>query len=175
MTQFMNFVTIVRSVIILRKSLLRRYQIETNAGLPWFFSVLIFYDHQHRRLLLVPSVILVLSAHNPDDGISIPESYSSYIAPLQSAKLYNEVRSCRDKDKHHLAHVESPYVVFLHNKREIAPSQLLFTFQHPNRGKYTVLIMTLTLEWEILISILELCAFITNVLFSEGSTRLSLC
>ncbi|KAF2362290.1 PRMT5 oligomerization domain [Trinorchestia longiramus] len=66
------------------------------------------------------------------DGISIPSSYTSYIAPLQSPKLYNEVRSCREKDKHFLHHYETPYVVYLHNKREIAPSQPLFTFQHPN-------------------------------------------
>ncbi|XP_018007880.1 protein arginine N-methyltransferase 5 [Hyalella azteca] len=70
------------------------------------------------------------------DGISIPSSYTSYIAPLQSPKLYNEVRSCREKDKHFLHHYETPYVVYLHNKREIAPSQELFTFNHPNRSAH---------------------------------------
>jgi len=70
-----------------------------------------------------------------DDGISIPQSYTSFIAPLQSVKLHNEVRSCRNKDKHFQAHFESPYVVYLHNKNEISPSQPLFTFSHPNRAE----------------------------------------
>ena len=34
-----------------------------------------------------------------DDGISIPCEYTSYLAPLQSSKLYNEVRASKDKDK----------------------------------------------------------------------------
>ena len=35
----------------------------------------------------------------PDDGVSIPCEYTSYLAPLQSSKLYNEVRATKDKDK----------------------------------------------------------------------------
>lgn len=69
-----------------------------------------------------------------DDGISIPSSYTSYIAPVQSSRLYNEVRGCREKDKHHLAHFEMPYVVHLQNKYDIDQPQALFTFHHPNRG-----------------------------------------
>ena len=34
-----------------------------------------------------------------EDGISIPTEYTSYIAPMQSSKLYNEVRTSREKDK----------------------------------------------------------------------------
>ncbi|KAK8387035.1 hypothetical protein O3P69_018003 [Scylla paramamosain] len=70
-----------------------------------------------------------------EDGISIPSSYTSYLSPLQSPKLYNEIRNCREKDKHFLAHFETPYVVYLHNKKELAPSQPLFTFSHPNKAK----------------------------------------
>ena len=44
-------------------------------------------------------------------GISIPYSYTSFIGPLQSSKLYNEVRSCKDENKHPLANFETPYVV----------------------------------------------------------------
>ena len=44
-------------------------------------------------------------------GISIPYSYTSYIGPLQSSKLYNEVRNCKDETKHPLANFETPYVV----------------------------------------------------------------
>merc|ERR1719397_2376139 len=35
-------------------------------------------------------------------GISIPYSYTSFIGPLQSSKLYNEVRGCKDETKHPL-------------------------------------------------------------------------
>ncbi|XP_058791996.1 protein arginine N-methyltransferase 5 [Phymastichus coffea] len=68
-----------------------------------------------------------------DDGISIPCSYTSYIAPVQSPRLYNEVRGCKEKDKHPLAHFEMPYVVHLQNKYDIDLPQPLFTFYHPNR------------------------------------------
>ncbi|XP_032666884.1 protein arginine N-methyltransferase 5 isoform X1 [Odontomachus brunneus] len=69
-----------------------------------------------------------------DDGINIPQSYTSYIAPIQSSKLYNEVRQLRDKDKHPLTNFETPYVVHLQNKYDIAKPQALFTFEHPNRA-----------------------------------------
>lgn len=69
-----------------------------------------------------------------DDGISIPTSYTSYIAPVMSSKLYNEVKSCREKDKHPIAHFEMPYVVHFQNKYDIDSPQPLFTFYHPNRG-----------------------------------------
>ncbi|XP_076286299.1 protein arginine N-methyltransferase 5 [Lasioglossum baleicum] len=68
-----------------------------------------------------------------DDGISIPCKYTSYIAPVQSSKLYNEVRHCKDKDKHPLAHFETSYVVHLQNKYDIAIPKPLFTFKHPNK------------------------------------------
>ncbi|KAB7501407.1 Protein arginine N-methyltransferase 5 [Armadillidium nasatum] len=68
-----------------------------------------------------------------DDGICIPSSYTSYLSPVQSSKLYNEIRQSRERDKHILAHFETPYVVYLQNKKELAPSQPLFTFSHPNR------------------------------------------
>ncbi|XP_060832624.1 protein arginine N-methyltransferase 5 [Bombus pascuorum] len=68
------------------------------------------------------------------NGISIPSSYTSYIAPVQSSKLYNEVRQCREKDKHSLAHFETSYVVHLQNKYDIAKPQPLFTFKHPNNA-----------------------------------------
>ncbi|XP_018393940.1 PREDICTED: protein arginine N-methyltransferase 5 [Cyphomyrmex costatus] len=67
-----------------------------------------------------------------DDGINIPQSYTSYIAPMQSSKLYNEVRQLRDKDKHPLSHFETLYVVHLQNKYDIANPKSLFTFNHPN-------------------------------------------
>lgn len=80
-------------------------------------------------LLIIKHLDIIL-----DDGISIPCSYTSYIAPVQSSKLFNEVRQCRDKDKHPLAHFETSYVVHLQNKYDIAKPQPLFTFRHPNKG-----------------------------------------
>ncbi|PIL29772.1 hypothetical protein GSI_07977 [Ganoderma sinense ZZ0214-1] len=43
------------------------------------------------------------------DGISIPSSYTAYIAPISSSKLYNETRAGKDPKSS-----ETPYVVMLH-------------------------------------------------------------
>merc|ERR1719188_1913685 len=83
-------------------------------------------------------------------GISIPYSYTSYIGPLQSSKLYNEVRNCKDETKHPLANFETPYVVHFQNRFELAPPQALFTFEHPNMAK----VIDNTRYKEIMISIL---------------------
>ena len=92
------------------------------------------------------------------DAVSIPSSYTSWVSrrtygvfvskiwslhslftnfqvgPLQSSKLYNEVRSGRDPDKHPKCHFETPYVVSFQNKTELAKPQELFTFEHPLSG-----------------------------------------
>ncbi|KAK6638504.1 hypothetical protein RUM43_006771 [Polyplax serrata] len=68
-----------------------------------------------------------------DGGISIPQSYTSYVCPVQTSKLYNEVRLIKLKDTHPLAQFETPYVVLQKNKYIIAPNQPLFTFHHPNK------------------------------------------
>ncbi|XP_011314084.1 protein arginine N-methyltransferase 5 [Fopius arisanus] len=68
-----------------------------------------------------------------DDGISIPQRYTSYIAPVQSAKLYQGLKALYDKEKPPQAHFETPHVVYLQSKYDIAPVQALFTFSHPNR------------------------------------------
>ena len=69
-----------------------------------------------------------------EDGISIPTSYTSFLGPIQSSKLYNEVRTCREKDKPYYTPFEMSYVVHFRNRMELAPPQALFTFVHPNRG-----------------------------------------
>lgn len=68
-----------------------------------------------------------------DDGISIPSSYTSFLGPIQSSKLYNEVRSCRERDKPYYTSFEMSYVVHFRNRTELAEPQALFTFTHPNR------------------------------------------
>ena len=70
---------------------------------------------------------------NPD-AISIPTSYTSYLAPVSSAKLYYSLSSCVDSTKPHESPFETPYVVFLHNVHLTAPCKDLFTFRHPNWG-----------------------------------------
>ncbi|KAF7137514.1 hypothetical protein RHSIM_Rhsim07G0173800 [Rhododendron simsii] len=60
------------------------------------------------------------------DGISIPSSYTSFIQPVTTSKLYNDVKSHKD-----LVHFETAYVVKLHRVARLAPSQPVFTFTHP--------------------------------------------
>ncbi|KAJ4958360.1 hypothetical protein NE237_025471 [Protea cynaroides] len=61
------------------------------------------------------------------DGISIPSMYTSFIQPVTASKLYNDVKSHKD-----LVHFETAYVVKLHSVARLAPSQPVFTFNHPN-------------------------------------------
>ncbi|XP_077414471.1 protein arginine N-methyltransferase 5 [Vanacampus margaritifer] len=68
-----------------------------------------------------------------DDGVSIPCSYTSFLAPLSSSKLYNEVRGCRERDKDPECHFEMPYVVRLHNFHQLADPKPCFTFIHPTK------------------------------------------
>ncbi|KAI8339390.1 PRMT5 arginine-N-methyltransferase-domain-containing protein [Chlamydoabsidia padenii] len=63
------------------------------------------------------------------DGISIPANYTSYVAPLASTKLYNEVAAYKD-----LEHFETPYVVMFQQICQLNPSQPLWTFEHPNHS-----------------------------------------
>ncbi|KAM9719249.1 protein arginine N-methyltransferase 5 [Menidia menidia] len=78
-----------------------------------------------------------------DDGVSIPCSYTSFLAPLSSSKLYNEVRGCRERDKDPECHFETPYVVRLHNFHQLAEPKACFTFKHPttdmNNNRYQCL------------------------------------
>ncbi|XP_047327783.1 protein arginine N-methyltransferase 1.5 [Impatiens glandulifera] len=62
-----------------------------------------------------------------EDGISIPSSYTSFIQPITTSKLYNDVKLHKD-----LAHFETAYVVKLHRVARLAPTKPVFTFDHPN-------------------------------------------
>lgn len=61
-------------------------------------------------------------------GISIPCSYTSYIAPVSSSKLWMGARDMLEADKS----LETPYVVKFHNCYQIAEPKPLFHFVHPN-------------------------------------------
>eukprot|EP00160_Parvularia_atlantis_P001628 Unigene11307_Nuclearia_a/m.34547 Unigene11307_Nuclearia_a/g.34547 ORF Unigene11307_Nuclearia_a/g.34547 Unigene11307_Nuclearia_a/m.34547 type:complete len:633 (-) Unigene11307_Nuclearia_a:108-2006(-) len=60
-------------------------------------------------------------------GISIPYDSTSYIVPVSSAKVYNDVASFND-----LKHFETPFVVKLTACWLVSPIAPLFKFEHPN-------------------------------------------
>lgn len=64
-----------------------------------------------------------------DDGVSIPQSYTSFLAPLASTKLHNEVKAYGENKE-----METAYVVKIHRGKTLAKPQACFTFEHPNRS-----------------------------------------
>ncbi|TPX49281.1 hypothetical protein SeMB42_g02677 [Synchytrium endobioticum] len=64
-----------------------------------------------------------------DDGISIPSDYTAFISPLQSSKLHQDVSALKSQ-----CHIETPYVVKFRAANELADSQELWSFVHPNRA-----------------------------------------
>ncbi len=63
-----------------------------------------------------------------EDGISIPQSYTSFLAPLASTKLHNEVKAYGDGHKD----METAYVVKIHRGKTLAKPEACFRFEHPN-------------------------------------------
>lgn len=61
-----------------------------------------------------------------EDGISIPSSYTSSIAPISTQAVWNDVKAYND-----LKHFETAYVVKFHNSYLFARPQDCFTFEHP--------------------------------------------
>ena len=66
------------------------------------------------------------------DGVSIPQEYTSYVAPISAAKLHAACAALQD-GKDERTHFETPYVCKLHSVGLLADSQPCFTFTHPNR------------------------------------------
>ncbi|TPX71519.1 hypothetical protein SpCBS45565_g01044 [Spizellomyces sp. 'palustris'] len=64
-----------------------------------------------------------------ENGISIPSSYTAFVSPLSSTKLYHEVSSYGDN-----AHLETPYVVKFRAAHELAAPLPVWSFEHPHRG-----------------------------------------
>jgi protein arginine N-methyltransferase 5 len=64
-----------------------------------------------------------------EDGVSIPNAYTSYLAPVTAAKQWNDAKARGD-----LKHMETPYVVKLHRHALVAEPREVFTFEHPNRS-----------------------------------------
>lgn len=61
-----------------------------------------------------------------ETGISIPSEYTSYVAPIMSSKLWNDVKVFET-----LKSFETPYVVRFHNVYSIADAKRCFKFVHP--------------------------------------------
>ena len=55
------------------------------------------------------------------------QSYTSFMAPVSTHKLWTGVRDYRK-----LKRMETPYVVKFHRHHLMAPAQAVFTFEHPN-------------------------------------------
>jgi protein arginine N-methyltransferase 5 len=70
--------------------------------------------------------------HLLENGISIPSSYTSYIAPLSSAKLHAEVTALQTTSR-----FETPYVVLFNAIHQTAEPQATWTFEHPLRHSKT--------------------------------------
>ncbi|RWS24179.1 protein arginine N-methyltransferase 5-like protein [Leptotrombidium deliense] len=70
-----------------------------------------------------------------EDAVSIPQSYTSYLAPIQSSKIHAETAAVREKDKPWYSPFECGYVVHLKNYYLIDKPQPLFTFEHTKLDK----------------------------------------
>mmetsp|Transcript_2166 Transcript_2166/g.5001 ORF Transcript_2166/g.5001 Transcript_2166/m.5001 type:complete len:605 (-) Transcript_2166:334-2148(-) len=60
-------------------------------------------------------------------GVSIPVAYTSWIAPISSSKLHQEVKAYND-----VKHFETTYVVKMHRHKVLSAAQETWTFEHPN-------------------------------------------
>ncbi|KAF6779390.1 hypothetical protein AHF37_00951 [Paragonimus kellicotti] len=77
---------------------------------------------------LSPECLDGAQPHLKDDGISIPCSYTSFVAPFQSAQFYSETKRSRNSIS---SAQETPYVVRLLNCKVLAEPKEVFTFRHP--------------------------------------------
>ena len=114
---------------------------------------------------------LSLNQNESDGGISIPSSYASFLAPIQSAKLYHEAGGSKDsREKDREKGLETPYVVMLQSFNFLAEDppgpghagrcgnriQQCWEFEHPrkdavldsNGGCMRVILLCIVFEFE---------------------------
>lgn len=89
-------------------------------GAQQFLRSMCVYICTHFVLLYIRSKLYFL-----EGGISIPQQYNSYLAPVSTTKLWHSLGS-------DLSSKETPYVVKLHNFCQLAESKKCFTFSHPS-------------------------------------------
>ncbi len=63
-------------------------------------------------------------------GLSVPASYTSFLCPVSSHRVWTSVAAMREP-----RYFETPFVVRLRNAFAVAPTQELFTFRHPTFGE----------------------------------------
>ncbi|KAG9406093.1 Protein arginine N-methyltransferase 5 [Aphanomyces cochlioides] len=80
-----------------------------------------------------------------EGGVSIPAKYTSFVAPISSSKLWNEVKTIEPSG---LKGYETPYVVRLHQIFSFDRPQPCFTFSHPNLDAIIDNKRYITLEFE---------------------------
>ena len=69
------------------------------------------------------------------DGVSIPQSYTSYIAPIATSKLWNMAKAFNLSNSTIADGLNVAYVVRFHSSYQFAEAKPLFTFTHPNIPK----------------------------------------
>jgi len=96
--------------------------------------------HAILETYVIPRVLLDVPHFEAADGISIPSSYTAYLAPISSPKLHNELLLSTNK-----ASPETPYVVMLQAINMLSGDggglrgacgsriQECWTFNHPRR------------------------------------------
>jgi protein arginine N-methyltransferase 5 len=78
---------------------------------------------------LAPEILDGAQRFLKEDGISIPSSYTSFLQPVKSSKLYSAVKA-----KEQILAFETAFITKMHNVARLAPCQPLFTFTHPKRS-----------------------------------------
>ncbi|XP_045761117.1 protein arginine N-methyltransferase 5 [Maniola jurtina] len=68
-------------------------------------------------------------------GISIPREYTSYVAPISSARLWAAARTATLLNSQKMEkNLETLWVVYMQNKHDIGEIKPVFTFEHPAKG-----------------------------------------
>lgn len=91
---------------------------------------------------LSPECLDGAQSHLKEDGLSIPCRSSSYLCPIMSAKIFNNIKSFEknctnyqnDVQNVNVKAFEYCYVVYIKNYFNIDKPQELFRFVHPNKS-----------------------------------------
>jgi hypothetical protein len=85
--------------------------------------------------------ISIVNPTTPADGISIPASCTSFVAPVSTLKIHQVVSpvkllTLKDiKAFNDFKNFETAYVVWLHNVAQLAAAKPTWTFSHPNNSQ----------------------------------------
>lgn len=106
-------------------------------------------------------------------GVCIPASYTSFISPVVSSKLWNAARDMDPLTTHERPSIgrglETPYVVHLHNCRVLNAAQPIFSFVHPGEGAFAdnSRFATVSFEVEETVTIHGFAGFFDSVLYKD--------